>query len=72
VADPAARGPSFGWRGGLALGLAVLVIVYAVAVATAWLPPLRDLVEHVPVTIAVLVVGTVAVLALVVRGAVRR
>ncbi len=69
---PPASGPSFGWRGGVAVGAAVLVIVYAIAAVTAWLAPLRDFVEHEPVTIAVLVVGTVAVLALVIRSAIRR
>lgn len=69
---PSGRGLSFGWLGGIAIGVAVLVIVYAVAVMTAWLPPLRDFVEHVPVAIAVLVVGTIAVLAVVGRGAMRR
>lgn len=52
----------FGWRNGLALGLAVLVAVYAIAALTAALPPLRDAVEHLPIAIAVLVAGTIGVL----------
>lgn len=59
-----------GWRQGLLLGAAVLVLVYAVAELTAWLPALRDGLEHLPVAIVVLVVGTVLLLvSLAPRGA---
>ncbi len=52
----------FGWREGLLLGAVVLVVVYVVAAFTEWLPPLRDALQHTPVTIGLLVVVTIALL----------
>lgn len=57
-----ARPRDFGWRQGLLLGAVVLVVVYAIAGLTAVLPLLRNGLEHLPVAIAVLVAGTLAVL----------
>ncbi len=70
---PAASGrQTFGWRAGALLGVVVLVVVYAIAELTAAVPPLRDAVEHQPVTIAVLIVGTAVVLLSLLPRPVRR
>lgn len=61
------RGP--GWREVLLLAAAILVAVLALEVASAALPPVRDAFRGFPVTIVVLVGGTVGLLLL---GARRR
>lgn len=61
------RGP--GWREVLLLAAAILVAVLALEVASAALPPVRDAFRGFPVTIIVLVGGTVGLLLL---GARRR
>lgn len=56
------RGP--GWREVLLLAAAILVAVLALEVASAALPPVRDAFRGFPVTIVVLVGGTVGLLLL--------
>jgi hypothetical protein len=51
-----------GWREAVLVTAAVVLVVAAAAALTGLVPPLRDLVGGTPVTIAVLVVGTVVVL----------
>ncbi len=56
------RGP--GWREVLIIGVAVVAVVFALELASAVLPPVRDAFVNFPTTIAILVAGTVGVLAL--------
>lgn len=66
---PARRGRSPGWREVLLLAAAILGVVLALEVASALLPPVRGAFQGFPVTVAVLVAGTVGLLAL---GVLRR
>lgn len=59
------RGP--GWREVLLIAAAILVGVLLLEVASAALPPVREAFRGFPVTVVVLVVGTVMLLALVSR-----
>lgn len=64
--QPAGRVP--GWREVLLLGAAIVAVVLGLAFATSLLPPaLQDVVFHTPVTIVVLVGGTVGLLAWIAR-----
>lgn len=58
------RGRSPGWREVLLIAGAVLLVVFALEVASALLPPVRETFRGFPVTIAVLVVGTIGLLLL--------
>ena len=70
AAGPPGRGPpsgrdrSPGWREVLLLAGAVLVAVFALEIASALLPPVREAFRGFPVTIAVLVAGTIGLLLL--------
>ena len=66
---PAGRGRLPGWREVLLLASAILVAVFALEIASALLPPVREAFQGFPVTIGVLAVGTAGLLAL---GIVRR
>jgi Na+/melibiose symporter-like transporter len=61
---PQGRDRSPGWREVLLIAGAVLVGVFTLEVASALLPPVRDAFRGFPVTIAVLVVGTIGLLLL--------
>jgi heme A synthase len=64
--EPSGRTP--GWREVLIVGAIVVVVVLGLAVATSLLPVgLQDVVFHTPLTIVVLVVGTVGLLAWIAR-----
>jgi hypothetical protein len=56
------RGP--GWREVLAIGVALVAVVFALELASAVLPPVHDAFVNFPTTIVILVAGTVGVLAL--------
>jgi len=56
------RGP--GWREVLVIGVAVVAVVFALELASAVLPPVRDAFVNFPTAIVILVAGTVGVLAL--------
>jgi hypothetical protein len=62
-AAPAPRSP--GWREVLLVAALVLGVVFAVEIASSLLPPLREAFRGLPVTIVVLVVGTVGLLLLI-------
>jgi hypothetical protein len=62
-------GRSPGWREVILVAVLVLAAVFAVEIASSLLPPLREAFRGFPVTITVLVVGTVGLLVLI---AVRR
>ena len=56
------QGP--GWREVLAIGVALVAVVFALELASAVLPPVHDAFVNFPTTIVILVAGTVGVLAL--------
>jgi hypothetical protein len=64
VPDPPPDGRTPGWREVLGVAALVLVAVFAVELLSALLPPVREAFRGFPVTIAVLVVGTVGLLVL--------
>lgn len=66
---PSGRDRSPGWQEVLLLAGVILVAVFALEIASALLPPVREAFQGFPVTIAVLVAGTVGFLVL---GVVRR
>lgn len=63
------RGRSPGWREVILLAGAILAVVLVLEIASAALPPVREAFQGFPMTIAVLVVGTIGVLLV---GIVRR
>ena len=60
------RGP--GWREVLVIAAAVILVVFALELASAVLPPVHDAFVSFPTTIVVLVAGTIGVLAFVILG----
>ncbi len=62
--EPAGPGRSPGWREVLAVAVAVLAVVFAVEILSSLLPPVGEAFRGLPVTIVVLVVGTVGLLVL--------
>jgi len=58
-------GRSPGWREVLGVAAAVLAAVFAVELLSALLPPVREAFRGLPVTIGVLVAGTVGLLLLI-------
>ena len=60
------------WLKALGLGLAVVLVVGGLAILAALVPPLGDAVARSPVTIVVLIVGTVLVLGATIRSTLRR
>ena len=60
------RGP--GWREVLVIAAAVILVVFALELASAILPPVHDAFVSFPTTILVLVVGTIGVLAFAILG----
>jgi uncharacterized membrane-anchored protein len=60
------RGP--GWREVLIIAVAVILVVFALELASAVLPPVHDAFVSFPTTIVVLVAGTIGVLAFAVLG----
>lgn len=70
--DPGAAPRSPGWREVLLLAAVILAAVVALEVASAALPPVRDAFSGFPVTVAVLVAGTVGILLLGARRRPRR
>jgi len=60
------RGP--GWREVLVIAAAVILVVFALELASAVIPPVRDAFVSFPTTIVVLVAGTIGVLAFAILG----
>jgi hypothetical protein len=60
------RGP--GWREVLVIAAGVIGVVFALELASAVLPPVRDAFITFPTTIVVLVAGTIGVLAFAILG----
>ena len=60
------RGP--GWREVLIIAAAVILVVFALELASAVLPPVHDAFVNFPTTIVVLVAGTIGVLAFAILG----
>lgn len=60
------RGP--GWREVMVIAAAVILVVFALELASAVLPPVHDAFVSFPTTIVVLVAGTIGVLAFVILG----
>ncbi len=60
------RGP--GWREVLIIAAGVIGVVFALELASAVLPPVRDAFVTFPTTIVVLVAGTIGVLAFAILG----
>ena len=60
------RGP--GWRDVLVIAAGVIGVVFALELASAVLPPVRDAFVTFPTTIVVLVAGTIGVLAFAILG----
>ena len=60
------RGP--GWREVLVIAAAVILVVFALELASAVIPPVRDAFVSFPTTIVVLVAGTIGVLAFAMLG----
>lgn len=56
--------PGPGWRDVLGIAAVIVAVVFALEVASALLPPVRDAFVRFPTTIVVLVAGTIGVLAL--------
>ena len=63
--SPGEDGRTPGWREVLLVAVVVLAVVFGLEVLSTLLPPLRDLFRAFPVTIVVLIAGTVGLLLLV-------
>ncbi len=64
-ADHARPPRSPGWREVAAIAVLILLAVFAVELSSALLPPVREAFRGLPLTILVLVVGTVGLLVLI-------